>query len=165
MGFVVCVSQAMNFFKKNLGGGDGDSKRTSSAASNRHSAQPSRDSKMPPLGSTIVEDPEEMPSSEEIDRMLEEMLSQQGQKPEVRANIMKLPDDKKWLMLQGFSKQDKNVEPPDDWVTKIHVEPTSANLEKLSVILRTVNVRWVEDFIVVDGVVALCDLLELFEMK
>ena len=43
-----------------------------------------------------------MPGTDDIDAMLEEMFEAQGMKPAVRANIMKLPDDKKWLMLQGF---------------------------------------------------------------
>ena len=72
----------------------------SSAGADRHSQVPRPSTAM---AESLMEDLEsaEMPSSAEIDRLLETMLEQQGQKAVVRQNIMKLTDDKKWLMLQG----------------------------------------------------------------
>ena len=134
----------MNWLKKHVGDGGRTSKRDpepETRGRNRGSMA---------AGDTIDEG-DEMPSSAEIDRMLEDMLEEQKMKPAVRDNIRMLPDDKKWMMLQGFRSKATDVDPPDDWVTKIHVEPTSQNLETLSVILRTQPVSWVQDFLVADG--------------
>jgi hypothetical protein len=148
-------------------------KRVSRDAASERSKRLSDDSsklkrsvESPPSRLTTIQSVEaEMPSTEEIDTLLEDMFDQMGFKPKERENILRLPDDSKWTLLQQHSKQQPNLDPADKWASKIQHAPTAENLESLSVILRTAGVRWVEDFIVVDGVVGLCNLLELFEMK
>ena len=130
-------------------------------ASSRTSARSEMGASSDQLGGS----PGDMPDSKEIDRQLEEMLVQQGQKPAQRVQILALPDDKKWTMVTLFQRQSKSTESADTWVSKIHVEPSADNLEKLSVIMRTGVVSFVSDFIAAGGVVALCNILELWEYK
>ena len=112
-------------------------------------------------------DEEQMPGRDEIDRRIRAMLESQGQKPQVAEQIMMLSDDKKWMMLKGFKEQAQaeNDVHPDDWVVKVHVEPTSENLETLSVLLGTYPVTWVEEFVLCGGTSALTGILELYQMK
>lgn len=125
----------------------------------------SSESSTPKRKPSGIAEEEERPTDEEIDRRIGQMLAEQGQKPAVVQQIMLLDANKKWMMLQGYKSQAKQDEHPDDWVTVIHVEPTPANIETLSVLLTSYPVPWVEEFVLSGGVSALCDLLELFGHK
>ena len=131
-------------------------------------AEQSRVSRRPDAGGAAhVDVPAAMPSREEINRLMEEMLDAQGYKEAARQNIMMIPDDKKWVMLQGYlnTRQDPDAPDPQEWVRKVHVEPTADNLEQLAVVLRGQPRSWTEEFVLCDGVSAICDLLELYSMK
>lgn len=50
-------------------------------------------------------------------------------------------------------------------VQVLHLEPTASSVEELANMLRTVAEGWIEEFIELDGVAALTDLMEVLEKK
>lgn len=112
----------------------------------------------------------EMPSQPELDQQIGKMLELQGMKEAARKNIMLLPDSHKWQLLQSY--QQKQVDAsgdirsqPEHWINVLNIEPTIANLQELSVLLRQSSIPWVTGFIELHGTEALCDLLEILEKR
>ena len=99
---------------------------------------------------------EEMPSPEEIDRELKEMLEAIGQQKGID-KVLGLGVAEKWEMLKGHRQQraQKQAErdmgdhhnDPEEWIRIVNVEPSAQKLEGLRVMLRTQPIQWVTDFI------------------
>lgn len=97
------------------------------------------------------------------------------EKPEVQAKVMALGVQEKWIMLQSYRQKLAKEQAERDlgdthneaefWITVVNVEPTAAKLQQLCAMLRTQPIQWVEEFVMLRGVSALCDLLELYVMK
>jgi hypothetical protein len=124
-----------------------------------------------------------MPGQPQLDKLLSEMLDAQGDPPAVRQKIMELADANKWEMVKGYQqlkaqrqRQQAEAEEqgldrgdikdtPEHWIQVLNLEPSRSNLDELAVMLRQREVTWVDDFISLQGVEALSELLELLEKK
>ncbi|KAL1499487.1 hypothetical protein AB1Y20_011690 [Prymnesium parvum] len=118
---------------------------------------------------------EEMPSPEALDQQITEMLERMRERPEVKAKVLSMGAAEKWMMLQSYRQilaQEQAAKKLGDthndtetWITVIHVEPSPLKLQELSAILRTQPIQWAEEFVMLRGLSALCELLDLHLMK
>ena len=118
----------------------------------------------------VAEEAVEMPAQPELDALVKEMLDAQGYKEAAKNNIMLLPDSHKWQLLQSYQQSlvvaaGDIREQPEHWINVVNIEPSVENLQSLSVLIRQKPVVWVQEFIELNGVEALCELLEHFEKR
>lgn len=103
------------------------------------------------------------------------MLEGRREKPEVVSRVLGMGAKEKWNMLKAARQQEaagrtakelgETANEPESWITVIHVEPSSERLQQLAVMLRTQPINWVEEFVMLRGVSALCELLDLYLSK